>query len=168
MTISLPRFDAAAAYAAQEAWGANCGPGALAAILRLTLDEVRPLVEAVGFVEKRYTNATMMMGALKRQDRAWHRIEPQWPVYGLARIQWEGPWTAPGVPMVARLRHTHWVGVGMHGDVRGIFDINAIGNGSGWLDEDSWANDLVPWLLAEVESKADGKWHITHAIEVVP
>lgn len=43
--------DATRAY---DVWGANCGPGALAAALDKTLDDVRP--HLVNFDRKRYTN----------------------------------------------------------------------------------------------------------------
>ena len=49
--------------AARE-WGANCGPAAIAEISGLTLDELRPHMDAFGFDRKRYTNPTMMFGVL--------------------------------------------------------------------------------------------------------
>src|SRR5690606_20100009 len=91
-----------------------------------------------------------------------------WPRYGLARIQWEGPWTKPGVPARVAYRHTHWVGAAWS-EARGefgIFDINAIGNGTGWSSERDWARLLVPWLLHECEPDASGGWYLTHAVEI--
>ena len=40
----FPRFTADDAHRAHREWGANCGPTAIAAICRLTLDEVRHAV----------------------------------------------------------------------------------------------------------------------------
>lgn len=165
-------FDLADACASANAWGANCGPGALAAVLGLSLDAVHPHLH--GFDRKRYTNPRMMRAALDSLD-----VSYQWkvgrfglfPSYGLARVQWDGPWTKPGVPPAATYRHTHWVGSAMPDrsisdphDVK-IFDINAICVG-GWIDLPQWSAQLVPWLLKRCEPKATGDWWLTHVVEV--
>lgn len=165
--VTAPRFTDREADQAHEAWGCNCGPAALAAIVGLTLDEVRPHLK--GFDEKRYTNPTMMLDALRSlqvsRRKCWADGEPCWPLYGLARIQWEGPWTLPGVPMRARYRCTHWVGAAVrNGDV-GIFDVNCMINGTGWTALADWESTVVPHLTA-MYPRASGKWHITHGIEV--
>lgn len=150
---------------AHDEWGANCGPGALAAITGLSLDEVRQHLH--GFEQKRYTNPSMMYGALQSLGIARTNMSRTcWPRRGLVRVQWEGPWTKPGVPRRARYRHTHWIGV-HHGANGGIdvFDINALGVG-GWLSLEEWTAHLVPWLLDLVEPKADGRWHRTHVLEL--
>src|SRR3990167_150016 len=106
-----PRFNLADADRAHDEWGANCGPGALAAIMGMTLDEVRPHMG--DFESKGYTNPTLMFYAMESVSARFRTRSLAsnvkllgWPVYGLARIQWEGPWTKPGVPMAARYRHT--------------------------------------------------------------
>ena len=163
-----PRFNVDDAQRAFDAWGCNCGPGAVAAIMGLSLNEVRPIMSAAGFDAKRYTNPTMMNNVLRAVGRPWRKIGATWPDYGLVRVQWEGPWTAPGVPMRVRYQHTHWIGAAIsNGDI-GVFDINCVNNGSGWLTLSDWEAILVPWLLKETTPKASGKWHITHAIEVEP
>jgi hypothetical protein len=175
-----PRFTIDDAERAHDEWGANCGPGALAAILGLTLDEVRPHMG--DFERKGYTNPTLMLAALDSAGAKWRKrqLGPNrvtggtvtflgFPLYGLARIQWEGPWTKPGVPMAARYRHTHWVGVA-HGDsVRdvGIFDINCMNNGTGWVSLENWRDIVVPYILQEYVPRADGGWHLTHVVEIV-
>lgn len=162
--IRLPKFTAADQDQAYASWGCNCGPGALAAILEITLDDARALLP--GFDAKKYTNPTMMTDALKQSGRWWsRRPEPTWPRYGLVRVQWEGPWTRPGVPMRARYRYTHWVGAAHSGDEVGVFDINCIANGTGWAALDDWTGIIVPHLTSGYP-RADGKWHITHALEV--
>lgn len=164
-----PRFTQADAECAYDDWGANCGPGALAAILGATLDEVRPLIPE--FDTKHYTNPSMMAAALRASGRPWRKHWSdddlaRWPGWGLVRIQWEGPWTQPGVPMRARYRHTHWVGSARRRDgAIGIFDINCIANGSGWGSLEDWRSIVVPWLTGS-NPRASGGWHITHAIEV--
>lgn len=161
-----PRFTADDAQRAYDAWGSNCGPGALAAIAGLTLEEVRPHLQ--GFDAKRYTNPTMMFGALDSIGRPWSKVATPitWPCWGLVRVQWHGPWMRPGVPMRARYRHTHWVGACSSPGTIAVFDINAIGNGSGWCSLKDWGEILVPWLLKECVPRADGDWTLTHAIEV--
>ncbi len=164
-----PKFSAADAERAADEWGMNCGPGAIAAIFGLTLDQVRPFMG--DFERKRYTNPTLMFDTLHRLYKAgicrgWRKEVKAWPTYGLVRIQWEGPWTNPGVPLRARYRHTHWVAAAsFDGDV-GVFDINCMSNGSGWTSLYHWRTGLVPWLLEQCVPRASGGWHITHAIEV--
>src|SRR3546814_4460187 len=80
-----------------------------------------------------------------------------WPEFGLVRVQWEGPWTAPGVPMAARYRQTHWIGTMLRADrQRGIWDVNCLANGGGWVSLSDWESVLVPWLLQECHPKANG------------
>lgn len=160
------RFTLEDARRASQEWGANCGPGAIAAVMNMTLDEVRPFLG--DFETKRYTNPTLMRETLGRIGRQYFYLKPPltWPQYGLARIQWHGPWMQEGVPIGARYRKTHWVAswrTAKRGI--GIFDINAMDAG-GWISLEHWGNTLVPWLLKEAVPYADGKWSITHAIEV--
>jgi hypothetical protein len=168
-------FSLADADRANDEWGANCGPGALAAIIGLTLDEVR---QHMGdFESKRYTNPTLMVAALKSVG-ARYVVEYGQPIggykfpnFGLARIQWEGPWTSPGVPIRVRYRQTHWVGAKTVNGSVGIFDINCLSlttGGSGWTTLEAWRDIVVPFILRECVPRADGKWHITHPIEVAP
>lgn len=153
--------DAARAF---TEWGANCGPGAIAAVLGMTLDELRPRLR--DFESKRYTNPSLMYAILRDLRVTFTvRLGHVWPDYGLVRVQWEGPWTAPGVPIAARYRHTHWVGARHVGPALQVFDINAMCVG-GWLGINEWSSALVPWLLRECEPKASGKWHLTHALGV--
>lgn len=164
LTPRKPLFSLEDAERAYEAWGANCGPGAIAAIMGMTLDDVRPHMG--DFERKHYTNPTLMFDVLLSIGRPWKKIGATWPHYGLVRVQWEGPWTEPGVPMRARYRYTHWVGAAtVNGEV-GVFDINCINNGSGWVSLGDWESIIVKHLTA-LYPRASGKWHITHAIELL-
>ncbi len=168
------RFTADDAERAYEAWTCNCGPAALAAICGLTLDEVRSHLK--GFDQKHYTNPTMMFDALKSIGIFFtyargHLGTERWPSYGLARIQWDGPWTAPGANPKWAYRQTHWVGAAFRpGHLGppsvGVWDVNALGNGTGWCSLKDWSETLVPHILKECVPRASGGWHITHAIEV--
>lgn len=151
-------------------WNFNCGPGALCAILLLTPSEIRPKMG--DFEKKGYTNPSLMREILKNCGATWtqtYRGDSPAPMpvlnYGLVRVQWGGSWTKLGVPMRARYRHTHWVGV--RNQTTEIFDVNAMCVG-GWLDYQEWAGQLVPWLIGECCPKSDGTWWPTHAMEVQP
>lgn len=159
--------DAERAY---HEWGCNCGPAAIAAILSIPLDHVRPHLG--DFEGKGYVNPTLMWRALQSLGvrfsyRGGDLGRQNWPLYGLARIQWEGPWTKSGVPARAAYRHTHWVGVNSRNPKNvGIFDVNALGNGTGWCFVGDWISEIVPWILKERVPRANGCWHITHAVEI--
>jgi hypothetical protein len=167
MTIKPRPFTFADAERAYDEWGANCGPGAVAAIMGMTLDAVRPIMAAEGFEAKHYTNPSMMNAVLQRIGRPWRKIGADWPQWGLVRVQWEGPWTKPGVPMRARYRYTHWVGSARGAGDWGIFDINCMNNGTGWCSLANWRGIVVPYILQQYP-RASGTWHVTHAIEVEP
>jgi hypothetical protein len=151
---------------AWDEWGCNCGPAALAVAIGRTPDAVRNYINH--FQERHYTNPTMMVSALRelRIDHEWKRSAEnpiEWPRNGLARIQWSGPWTAPGVPIPARYRHSHWVTVATINNDRGIWDVNC----PHWISFDQWQRVLVPLILKDNEPKSDGKWWVTDAIEVI-
>ncbi len=157
------RFNEVDADRAYAEWGANCGPGALAAVMGMTLDEVRPHLG--DFEARRYMSPSMMFAALRAIRRPWEIVGKDWPEHGLVRVQWEGPWLADGVPVPARYKHTHWVAAQRLCGEIGVFDINCIDNGSGWVSLTEWVEVVVPYLT-EVHRNATGGWHITHAIEI--
>lgn len=168
--MSDARFSIDEAEAAFAEWRFNCGPAALAAVLGLTPAELRP--HLLDFERKGYTNPTLMAAVLQNLRVPFRRIyecpvaprseQPAvLPTFGLVRVQWAGPWTASGVPMAARYRHTHWVGTRGVAASREAFDVNAMCVG-GWIPWGEWAHHLVPWLLRETEPKASGEWWPTH------
>lgn len=168
------RFDATGAEAAAEEWGFNCGPAALCAVLGKTPAEIRP--HLLDFETKHYMNPTLMLGVLRGLDvkhQLVHRTDdpelaPVWPSFGLCRVQWHGPWTRPGVPMRARYRQTHWIATSVSKE-RGltVFDVNALAGIPDWIPLRMWSEKLVPWLLQACVPKHDGRWHITHSIELI-
>lgn len=161
--IPKAKFSLADAQRAANEWGANCGPGAVAAVTGMTLDQVRPHLG--DFESKHYTNPRLMFTALKSLGVKWAKTDRLWPHRGLVRVQWEGPWTLPGVPLWKRQRHTHWVASCQQDGPVYIFDINCICIG-GWVSVGEWVIDVVPWLLRQVEPLANGKWSVTHKLEV--
>jgi hypothetical protein len=146
----------------------------VAAVLGITLEQLRPHLG--DFEHKRYTNPTLMYQILRSLGAAWVpivRTKPDrrqiiaWPRLGLVRIQWEGPWTAPGVPTRARYRRTHWIGASLRGGV-GVFDVNCLNNGSGWASLYDWSSVVVPHILECCHPTANGAWHQTHVLELAP
>ena len=164
------KFTLEDAECAGDEWGFNCGPAAIAAICGLSLEELRPHLG--DFELKHFTNPTLMWEILNNLGLRWqmHTKTPGgicWPRYGLARVQWEGPWTEPGVPMAARYRHTHWIGVqGANKADIGIWDVNCMNNGTGWVGLEDWKAIAVPAITANIK-RANGKWHLTHGVEIV-
>lgn len=160
------RFDARQAQAIFDAYGADCGPcgpGALAAIAGVDLTDA---IRAVGpkWMKLRGTTEIMLADALEILGQDWSRINPRRPAFGLARIQWAGPWLDDPDPF-EKYRHSHWIG--MADSERGphVFDINAISVG-GWISLEEWDADLRPWLLQTTEPQATGEWFISDAYEV--
>jgi hypothetical protein len=173
MTSPPLKFTLDEADRAHEAWGANCGPSALAAIAELSLEQVRPYLG--DFEQKGYVNQPLMLACLDRLKGAhiiktWRHFKTAgvhdmaWPRYGLACIQWEGPWLGPKVPFAARYKYTHWVAAARDPDVK-IFDINNLNVGMGWVALTDWQRLIVPSITSSIQ-RADGKWHITHSVEV--
>lgn len=162
------RFMEKAVEQAAEAWNFNCGPAAVCAVLGMTPEELRPHLG--DFEQKGYTNPTLMFDILRRLRVRWElrasaTREVAWPSFGLARIQWGGPWTKPGVPIPARYRKTHWVATCQGPTSRGIFDVNAMASG-GWISLEDWETVFIPWILKQGVPRADGTWWLTHAIEI--
>lgn len=100
-----------------EAWGANCGPAALAAALELQLAEARNAVSPGGKFPG-YMGANAMKSAVSRAGArivsTWSRppLAPErvFEVAGPGRfvvlLQWRGPWDS--VPRAAAT-HRHWI-----------------------------------------------------------
>lgn len=171
---SVPRVFTADEAQAADSWFFNCGPAALCAVTGLTPEQVRPHMG--DFEEKRYTNPSLMVSALMSMRVPFRKryechvavtkppVDADWPRFGLARIQWGGPWTKRGVPIRVRYRKTHWIATADFGSGRGVFDINAIAAG-GWISWNDWVESLVPWILKSVP-KSDGQFWPTHCWEI--
>ena len=162
------RFTPAQAYRAENEWRFNCGPGALCLLFGLTPDEVHPHMG--DFETKGYTNPTLMYGALRSLGKTWTRLRS--PVYpkigGLVRMQWGGPWCAPGVPARVAYRHTHWIASWHDGEQLWFGDVNAVvGDVCGWLPGHAWQEILAPWIIQQCEPKGNGQFWPTHILEVI-
>lgn len=159
---------------AQNTWGCNCGPAALAFALQRRLDVARRAIP--DFETRRYTSPTMMKKALAAIGVTHESLDRHHPAIlrdmfdaapALVRIQWTGPWTEPGANPWWAYRKTHWIATWLAGDQLHVFDCN-----SGIVDFARWKREVVPHLTA-LYPKADGGffpthvWRITHVPQEV-
>jgi hypothetical protein len=135
-----------------EVWGANCGPCSLAAVLNLSVNDVRGLFD--GFESRGYTNPTHLKAALDRARVKYRAVGPNLPRYGLAFIQWGGHETKP---IKAQYRFTHWIGIA--GEV--VFEVNA----PHLTTFQSWRK-IMPAAIKE-EGQGNGAYSIRAGIEVL-
>lgn len=164
MTFDYP-FTEEESKQAFEEWGANCGPNALAFVLRVPLAKVRGLIP--GFEEKRYTSPTMMKTALSAFGTEFSIQNPDVremfrlsiaSAIQLVRVQWCGPWTDPGANPKWAYRATHWIAAwGSRDNPReSVFDVNG-----GIMPFESWKKEIVPAITGSIP-RADGDWFPTH------
>lgn len=144
---------------AHAEWKCNCGPAALAAILRIPATAVRPLFPL--FPGKPWCNPTHMLTALGLTRMTWEKnTVGRWPEYGLCFLQIEGPWENPGVPVGVAYRHTHWIGTAVLPSCRMVYDVN----GGQWTPLTWWEVNVMS-LILQSNPKATG-WRVRTAIEV--
>jgi len=154
-----------------EAFGANCGPCALAAILQRPVMTLRPLLE--GFERRGYMNPSQLLAALEAAHASYRRTPAAMPDYGLAFLQWTGPWCQSRDAMNVRwaYRQTHTVGVALtaeHGMM--FYDCNAKVNHvsqGGWVPQQWWETEVRP-CITETIPRADGAYFIRWAVRVLP
>jgi len=147
---------------AHEAWGANCGPCALAAMLGRQVNAVRELFEPW----PGYTNPTLIKRAVERAGRRWVLSWEKAVQAGLGFIQFQGPWEKGGPR--AEYRHTHWVALARRpwcggGPVLMVYDA-AAGEAGGWVQIGAFSGLVMP-LYLERMPKATG-WHFRLILEV--
>ena len=135
---------------ANEEWGCNCGPSALAFALQTSLAFVRNKITK--FESRRYTSPNMMRGALFSIGRKFDAIRSPTPDdmfshrISLVRIQWTGPWTNP-TPKRWASKHTHWITTWQDGAKHMLFDCNG-----GPSDYETWEEKIVPLLMASTKN----------------
>jgi hypothetical protein len=155
------RFGQAEVEAAHNEWGCNCGPAALAAVMGLTLDEVRLCLG--DFEERGYMNVSMMRSAIAA---AGGRINGEvdcgpgrdfYPLgrFGLVRIQRGGPWIIDGKPARWAATASHWI-ASIHGPggLQFIYDIN-----SGLVPWGEWDRGVAPAIMREIK-RCDGSYYL--------
>lgn len=142
---------------ANAEWGCNCGPSALAVAARVGLDTVHQAIP--GFDDKQYTSPSMMLASVENLGRQIRRGEGpiNWDTPSLVRIQWEGPWSKPGMNPRWAYRFTHWVAAfGWFGTGHFVFDCNG-----GMRTFGSWDAEIAPAIMATIP-RASGTYRVTH------
>jgi len=110
--------------AARDRFGANCGPAALAAVIRASIISVMPFFP--DFPARTWTTAGDMRTALDRARVDYHETGNCSPEYGVALIQFG----TAGMHPIAALKLTHWVAI------CGSFIYD--NNWDGWLPMPIW------------------------------
>ncbi len=165
--------------AAHDVWGANCGPGALAAALSVPVMSLRDVFP--WFPKPAHTTPTKLEQVLHNltlQDRTggWSRI----PVgrilgNGMAMVQFTGPWTDPAhasEPWVRRVapKFTHFVATNVWEGVPQIYDVNH-GEAGGWLRAIDWERktmaELLDFYRAERDKRTTG-WKVALMWTITP
>jgi len=151
-----------------KAWRASCGPCALAAILGVLVERVRRVFP--DFDRRPWVNPSTMWTAISLAGHRAIKRGIQWPTYGLAFVQWHGPWLQPGVPVGAAYRHTHWIAVAETFEYgRMIYDVNTWGASDkrgAWVPMCHWDEEVTP-LIAESIPRATGEWSLRWTCELV-
>lgn len=130
-----------------DAWKANCGPAALAAVLGCPMAVVRDYFPR--YPSKPWTNPTHMKAAIVASGYLPRLTIPsrikqgrRLPTHGVAFVQfWSDAIEA--MPVLRQYQHTHWIAT--HGESGAekpamIYDINA----DGWIPPDDWKEELWP------------------------
>lgn len=151
----LPRVPPDIQMAAYK-FGANCGPVSLAAVTgTFVYTLMRYFPE---FPQRDHTTAADMKYALTHCGALFQEVGKGLPNVGVALIQLEGPWTKPGVPAVASLCYTHWIGC--YGDY--IFDLN-IGD---WLERNEWTTSGArSWMQTVPRCE---NWSVRSGLAITP
>ena len=155
---------------AYDAWGANCGPLAIAAATDRSLDEVRTALTKGTGRFKGYTNVLDVQAALRWLDvqvvRTWSKrpasLLTELRGTTIAMIQWGGPWMRD--PRAAA-RHRHMIALryGWIGPKLGPHWVADVNVAHIWCLLDAWA-ETVPAVL--MPKGGDGTWSVGWACQL--
>jgi hypothetical protein len=159
---------------AHKNFGANCGPCALAAILGVLVRRVRRVFPE--FDRKPWVTPSTMWTAIRLAGHTAIKRGSQWPTYGLAVIQWHGPWIEPGGPGRAAYRYTHWVAVAETVEYgRMVYDVNVrrewdqgpeSDQRGAWVPLTWWDEEIAPRIMASIP-RASGDWSLRWTCDLV-
>lgn len=138
---------------AQYNFGANCGPVSFAVASGRQV--CRVMQHFQHFEAKPWTNLTQMRQAFEETGVTPITHKREWPRFGVALIQWLGPWTQHDFFARWSLHHTHWVAV----DRDWVFDHTEVR----WMPRTEWAETVAPLFLEEIPH-ATG-WAVKYGLE---
>ena len=168
--MELP-YTAAQAKAAHDDWNAMCGHYSIAAATDSPLEDIR----TAGVPLKGWMSPTMISNTLVAlkiplrrfllKDEGFHDASY---ILGLnninsgsiLRIQWEGSWMNPGVPIGAQYQRTHYIACKDGTIMDPAFDPAVSLRVEDWLQVVT--NDIVPAI------KGSTGYHFTHAWIITP
>lgn len=146
------KYTAEDSIRAESEWKATCGPHSIAAACGLTLDQVRPFISNY----KGWMSPMQMADTLRSLGKfksCKTPLKTSVLCNGINRIQWEGKWLDPGVPVRIAYFHTHWVA---HFD--GLVLCTAC-EPTKIIKEEDWRDFLL-------NSEPKSPFHITHHYEL--
>ena len=138
-------------------FGANCGPIAFAAALKMEVCDAMQFFPHFAFENRRWTNSVQMLAALAEVGIAAERIKQSFPETGLALVQWLGPWTSRDFFSRDSLRYTHWVAI----EEEYIFDPNA----AQWMTLTAWSERFAPACIGEIPKASD--WSVKYGFSTI-
>ena len=140
---------------ANRMFGANCGPGALAA--SLSLETLNVMQFFPHFPERPFTSVVHMREALAK-CRLQTAEGRELPAYGLALLQFEGAWSSTAAKPLWLARYRHWVAV----CGQAVYDVNF----HCWVDRARWELDVLDMFRA-VWPTVSG-WRVERGFEILP
>lgn len=152
-------YNEAQSNEANRLWKASCGHHSIAAAVGIHIDDVRPHLTH----EKGWMNPTNISHTLDSLGISYDLTKGHTGrgadafCVGINRIQFEGPWTAPGKPPAAAYRYTHYVAMMKQPDFPGKI-LDTIIASHIWLHFPGWLDAIAQY------SKEDGTtgYHVTH------
>lgn len=134
-------------------FGANCGPVSFAAASGREVCRIMRYFDH--FEEQPWTNLTQMRQAYAQTGVSIRTLKREWPEYGVALIQWLGPWTEKNFFARWTLPHTHWVAV----DGEWVFDYSA----PQWMRKQEWAAEIAPYYWRDIPRSTG--WAVKYGIQ---
>jgi hypothetical protein len=150
---------------AKKAWGANCGPAALAAVLG------RPVMEMAAYFPRfhpgRCASTVQIAEAIAKATDDEVAVTPSqridmrsgkgfvsrmWPSRGVACLMFHGPWDLQRSrsPDAAKklYKHAHWIGIQQLGMVTMVYDIHS----KCWEPVCDWRDETLARVLDDHKS----------------
>lgn len=168
MTFPVLPYTLLESAQAHAEWNAMCGHHSIAAAVGVGLDAIRDAgVPLKGWMSP--TMITRTLEALHVQFTQRHLSPARSPANVLSapspqilRMQFEGSWMRPGVPVGAQYQRTHYIALFGPPEQPALI-MDPLLNACGIHAVDDWlAKARTPDYLAESSFKGTTGWHFTH------